>query len=224
MQVKKDIEKAASIGLIPIKAGALGDSLLYLIFANNLARNGYSVTLYSNVLISMQEFFPQVTICNIDFTKDEMERISQKHLFVLADNSITQLFEDAFHERLSELFVFTFYGKTRLIGKGAAFHKTRVKSLVSEAMFEKLLPILDVSNHSIVTNRTLTMADNIALFCEKIWQLKNVTKEVGVILPEYLKYRCHSKRVIIHPTSGNVYKNWSLKKFIKLARLLKAKY
>ena len=66
----------------------------------------------------------------------------------------------------------------------------------------------------------LSIATNIAEGCRTILKLKKTSKENDLTLPREKVYRRFPKRIVIHPTSRNLRKNWAASKYIKLAKLL----
>lgn len=58
--------------------------------------------------------------------------------------------------------------------------------------------------------------------CHHEFQLPQVVRSNGIVIPKNLKFRTHTKRVVIHPTSLCPEKNWPRTKFVELAHKLKA--
>jgi ADP-heptose:LPS heptosyltransferase len=72
-----------------------------------------------------------------------------------------------------------------------------------------------------LTDPSVSIAENMRLFCQRILHLPKLTRGNGFIpLPE-LQYRKFLKRVVVHPTSAKEDKNWPKEKFVKLALHLK---
>jgi ADP-heptose:LPS heptosyltransferase len=71
------------------------------------------------------------------------------------------------------------------------------------------------------TDPAAPIAQNLRMICEKVLHLPKHTKNVGLIIPTMLTYKKYPKRVVIHPTSGRVAKNWPKEKYVKLALHLK---
>jgi len=64
------------------------------------------------------------------------------------------------------------------------------------------------------------MADNIAVATARLLQKDELSKENGITIPSGLIHRLHKKRIILHPTSSALEKNWFCRKYIKLAHQL----
>ncbi|MCI0381812.1 MAG: hypothetical protein L0207_02020 [Chlamydiae bacterium] len=67
------------------------------------------------------------------------------------------------------------------------------------------------------------MAENIARSIAKILSLSVIDKENGLTPPPSLSHRRFPNRILIHPFSSDLQKNWTLSKFIELANRLKNK-
>lgn len=69
-------------------------------------------------------------------------------------------------------------------------------------------------------DRTVSMADNLQDICRTRLSLPYCEKNNGLIIPTGLSWRLHPQRVVIHPTSTNIKKNWPAEKFIQLGHKL----
>jgi ADP-heptose:LPS heptosyltransferase len=65
-----------------------------------------------------------------------------------------------------------------------------------------------------------SLADNLATFCKAVLHLEDVTKQNGMTPPYPIEAGLFARRVLIHPTSSKEEKNWSRKKFLRLAKEL----
>jgi hypothetical protein len=63
--------------------------------------------------------------------------------------------------------------------------------------------------------------ENLLEYARKKWKVENPTKEIGIALPETVTPKKYPNRVIIHPTSSRAGKNWSKKKYLDLAKMLR---
>jgi heptosyltransferase III len=61
---------------------------------------------------------------------------------------------------------------------------------------------------------TLSMAENIA-------RASSASKDNGITPPKTLQHRLHPKRILLHPSSSQLQKNWLPERFIQLALKLK---
>ncbi len=65
-------------------------------------------------------------------------------------------------------------------------------------------------------NKQYSMADNLALVAQKLLGIP-CQKNLSFQPPDHLILKKHEKRVVIHPESSNLGKNWSYEKFISLS-------
>jgi ADP-heptose:LPS heptosyltransferase len=68
---------------------------------------------------------------------------------------------------------------------------------------------------------SLSMVEQAVAFCQSKLAITNAVAEVGFVAPSTLVARRHRLRVMLHPTSYNVKKNWPHEKYLRLARRLK---
>lgn len=59
--------------------------------------------------------------------------------------------------------------------------------------------------------------ENMALAAGEIFGIEQPVFDNGIVIPEGLKWRNNEKRVVIHPTSAEINKNWLPSRFLKLA-------
>lgn len=149
----------------------LGDALLMMIVANNFAKRGDAVTLYSNFLSHLAPLFPHVTVAPY----------SKELLLEEFDKAIFQQHSPG--------------SKNKLPAHASVIKKDE----------------LDL---------TRSFASNLRDVCEKRLDLVNSTTDLGLKVPGTWKHRVFPKRVVIHPSSADPYKNWPQEKFIHLARQL----
>ncbi len=70
-------------------------------------------------------------------------------------------------------------------------------------------------------DKSQTMVSNLLAYVRRDWN-PNATSEAGVRPPVSLTHRRHSKRVVIHPTSGAAIRDWPADKFMQLAKRLRS--
>jgi len=69
----------------------------------------------------------------------------------------------------------------------------------------------------------IPMPDIQALVCREELNLIDVVRTSPLTIPKELKHRQHNRRIVIHPTSGQTFRNWLPQRFLKLAEILKQK-
>lgn len=83
----------------------------------------------------------------------------------------------------------------------------------------------DFGNHLIILkecqfDKTLSMVDNLQKICRTRLSLPHCEKQNGIIAPQGFSWHSHSHRIVIHPMSTDLKKNWPAAKFIELANRL----
>ena len=71
-----------------------------------------------------------------------------------------------------------------------------------------------------VSNRTLTLTENISLAITSRLKKKSALIENGLTIPDDLIRNKEKNRIVIHPTSSNLQRNWKREKYLKLAKRL----
>lgn len=71
-------------------------------------------------------------------------------------------------------------------------------------------------------HRPMSMVDIQLAVCREIFGLTDLVKTNGFKAPAHLKFRAHSRRVVIHPSASTISKQWLPNRFIALAQQLKA--
>ena len=179
----------------------LGDGIVSLVLSNNLQLNGWSVDTYQNTMGSMQPWFPHLPILSYPGVESVSQILSSYDwLFVVHDDS------SEFVQKLIQ------EGKRRIPDQLKVIYLYPSKNIVNEPYY------LDAQ-----IEPSLSVAENLRLFCERILHLPKITKSNGIIPPAELVYRKQSHRVAIHPTSSREGKNWPRHKYIQLARHLKTR-
>lgn len=86
-------------------------------------------------------------------------------------------------------------------------------------------PFSVIMSHSKLYLADMTMTDIQVTLCRNEFSLQKLQRVNGIQPLQGLSHRQHSKRIVIHPTSSLLRKNWPAKKFLKLAkRLRREKY
>lgn len=178
-------------------ADGIGDALLMMIASEYLFKKGFQVTTYSKPLIGMQPFFEHHHIRAK--TPRLLSELLQSDLVILQnDNS----------EKTKEII--------------QAFHQDRSKLTVFLPTFEKHKHSF-IAGHDQIFDAKYPMATNIAKSIASVFQSPHVSKNNGILPFEHLNYRKHTNRIVIHPTSKEVHKNWNKHKFLETAILLQDK-
>ncbi len=204
----------------------LGDSVNFLLFANNLSLNGFEVTVFSNILSSMSDWLPQIKVRAMP---DRQHLIEETQLFDLVIADQRALFKHRKNQSPEEMNIFShnfiFYNILGDLPSSLYFdHSERLKEKLPENIFKKCSIIAKgFQNFCLDYEYTkLTIPEINYKLCKDFLKLDTAEKSCGLTPPvsANLSLSKLKNKVLIHPYSPDERKNWPIQKFIKLARLL----
>lgn len=197
----------------------LGDSLVYLVVANNLVRAGYRVTMLSNHLAHFADWLPNMQVLPFPEPENTHDLCNTYDLVVSDCGSIvTSIPRDP--AWLAQHFVIV--GTLRVKSDYIHDHRQRLITRLGEKKAE-LLRELAIAAGPIRTidDDSVTMVEQAIEFCRTRLAILDASAEIGFTVPSVFIARRNSRRVMLHPTSYNTKKNWPHKKYLRLARRLK---
>lgn len=156
----------------------LGDALISMVVVHNLKRNGLSITVWSDVIDELKDWFPGVTV----YPRPQPQAI----------RAIFSEFD-------------------------IILHAFAVDVIDNMQQWHRGVYILEQSTYNWLK---ITMVDIQVQFCTHLLGLSSVVRNNGIVAPAGLSARCYQQRVIIHPTSTSITRNWLPKRFIQLAQQL----
>lgn len=187
-----------SFGKVAVVSGeGMGDSMIMMIAAHQFVLQGFEVDFFTNHLHSFGPWLDQVCFRQLfdkEFTEESLwgfDTIIMHHENTLRAQSIHRLREKG-------KTVYAFYNN---------YHPNKHPPLDAEFDFS--------------FSQQKTMAQCVAEATAKILDLPYPSMEIGMKIPEELVFRKNKRKVLLHPTSANPLKNWSKKKFIRLAKKLR---
>lgn len=172
----------------------LGDGLLSLILSYNLVLEGHKVDTFHPFLGQMQPLFPATPL---------LPR-GEKPAIDLA--------------RYDKVFIF--YEKSdwmeALLAEACAHHreKTHVLNPIATPLHD--YPYWEEG----AFEGTMPLGDNLVAFCAKKLGMKAPCKANGIVLAKEKLLAKHSSRVVIHPTSSRLGKNWTPSKYLRFAEVI----
>lgn len=199
----------------------LGDSLIYLLVALNIARGGYRVTLLSNHLAHLGDWLPDLQ-CIPFPCPDDTHRLCEDYDLVITDcgGIVTRMPQDA--SWLARRFVFM--GTLRVDPAYVLDHYSHCENRLGREKAELLKPLSSSAGPlRIIGDDSVTMVAQAVAFCRERLGLDQAGADIRFSLPVHLVARRHLDRVMIHPTSYNAKKNWPAEKYLRLARRLKVR-
>lgn len=206
------------IALVP--SMGLGDGCIYLVLAANLARAGYQVTVLSNHFGALNDWFPLFEARPLPAPAETFAVLDDFDL-VISDlgSMLTRHAEAA--EVLARRYVFvgTLKVDSRFVQEPAADSLARLP-----AQKARLLGTLAAAAGPLrcLPDDSVNMVEQAVAFCRTRLGLAEAHSDIGLQMPSTLRHRRHAKRVMLHPLSYNVKKNWPAHKYLALARRLRA--
>lgn len=176
----------------------LGDGFIGLVLSNNLFLNGWAVDTYNNGIGSMQNWFPHLPILSYPSLNSMEDLFCKYDRFFVVQNSVSDFIQTLIRE-----------GKKRFPSQIKVIYAYPSKNIIHEPYY---------NDSCICPSRPF--AESLRNMCENILQLPQTTRSNGFTPPSDSSFRSHSHRVVIHPTSSRVGKNWSREKFVALAERL----
>lgn len=173
----------------------LGDGLIFLVLAHNLKQNGIEVEVFHDFLPQLSSFFLDLNMGPYP-SSDELQKKMTSFDLVLINTDDRKINQEAF--RIArELKIKTY-----------SFHATTCKKPKKDS-------------YPLPRDRSLVV--NLLSFLKQELKLKNLVQENGMRAPLFLNYRKFSNRIVVHPTSTNIERNWPLKKYFKVVKKLQKK-
>lgn len=84
-------------------------------------------------------------------------------------------------------------------------------------------PAVYILEQSVYNRLQIPYADIQVQFCKHLFLLQDIVRANDIKIPVGLSYRKNKQRVVIHPTSFEIAKNWLPQRFLQVAKLLKSK-
>jgi hypothetical protein len=173
----------------------LGDGVNCLVLSNNLHLNGWCVDTYQNTIGSMQNWFPHLPVQPYPKLEELPRILSTYDWFFVVQNDTDEFVKKLIQE-----------GKRRFPENVKVLYLYPSPNIVNEPYYLDCL-----------TNPRASIAENMRIVCEKVLHLPKITKSNGFIPPIGLIPHKYPQRVVVHPTSARITRNWPKEKFVKLA-------
>ena len=201
-----------------ITSGKLGDALISLVIANNLARGGFVVTVCNDFVHALADWLPAL-FTRPEFGQNEYPDGFSSFDLVLVDTQSPNLPAEGSSLRRELASRVVFFGLSHF----DASLNGRFDRVHLPADRRELLSSLLVGN-GLARDRAekgRSMVEHMGAFCRRELNLKNITQEIGLVVPVGISTVRDPDRIIICPTSGKARKNWLAVRFLELADQLK---
>lgn len=174
-------------------ANGLGDGLLMMIVAHQLKQIGYHLTIFHNRVNELSSLFQDVVFEPHPSFNHVQAILKPFDLVIIENDHSERAYLLSKLRRACKLnnLIFFFPTPSPLFLKG-------------DFLFDAHFPF----------------ATNLHKGCKQTLHIPNATKSNGILFPSGKIYRRYTKRIVIHPTSNDPKRNWSVSRFLFLARLL----
>jgi len=213
----------ADVRIALVSYDSLGDSLIYLMMADNLQINGFDVTLYGDVAHQLRHWVPHLRIERCP-AEENFEAAFDHYTLALMSppRFIREKMTAGFMARAREKWVL-FCQKAPA---GWHFdHRERLRAILPEDLYERLQGLASCAG-SIRFRKfsTESVVDITLEYMRERMRLSGARRRVPLSPPAGLEHRRDGKRIIVSPDSaGPDKKEWSPGAFIKLCHALRRK-
>lgn len=211
--------RKAKIGMVSFDS--LGDSLVYLLIAENLRLNDFDISLYSNIAYQIRDWIPQLHILPLPAPDDFDAELDVYDLAIVSPPQFLR-------EKLSDEVLNDIRQKWVLLCHRAPDswkydHTERLKASLPPGVFKQLGSLPRCSGAIRYKRFERESVVDIALhFMRERMALNKVVRNVALTIPPHLQYRRYTKRIIVSPDSAwPEKKDWSASSFLQLCRLLR---
>jgi ADP-heptose:LPS heptosyltransferase len=201
---------------------ALGDALVMMIVAHNLARSGADVTVYGSQAMALRDWFadvPRLTIASCALPTDVATASHGDGARSIASGSTADASSPV-------------VGGAQVIvapPAAAAREALAVFDVVVQLHRQKPIADLDTVHHCAVVLEPVfglpteaAMVDRMQAVCRTLFGCTDARRENGLQAPAGLQRRRDLRRVAIHPMASTTDKCWLPARFIALANRLRA--
>lgn len=205
-----------------LAANGFGDAMVQMVLAYNLSKAGYAVTFFSDIASELSDLVTEYTIK--PFPKKE-KLLSELNSFDISLYDSSGKYVQTMSKQVENW----------CINNAICYRMSDAKpkhTSITIASLKKRLPIehqkkatqLIKFNAALRTKYSLfyrpPVVQQLVSFLQNTIQLKQVSDHNGLIVGET---SIHPKRIIIHPSSSSLSKNWPVEKYLGLIKLLQQK-
>jgi len=197
----------------------LGDGCIYLVLAANLARAGYQVTLFSNHLGALNDWFPLFDAQPLPAPENTFHALEDFDLVISDLGSMATRHGEA-ADTLARRYAF--FGTLKVDPRFIEQPAVDALGQLSPDKASLLAPLAAAAGPlRCLSDDRITMVEQAVAFCRLRLGLVDAHDGVGLQVPATFKYRRYPLRVMLHPLSYNEKKNWPAHKYLVLARQLR---
>lgn len=200
----------------------LGDGLIQLTMANNFLLNGYRVTYFSDYVSQLRDYIPEIIVLPFPKYAEVISLLADVNIILYDSNSgfVRQL-PEKLDSWFSENGIAYSLSRFNPKHKNITVKKIEARLDENERGLASRFIKLNCSFRKITTGRNrLPMACHLSNILKSKIGLKSVTCENGIRIKQ--ANNLDTGKIIIHPDSSSVKKNWLPEQFVALAENLKS--
>jgi len=213
-----DLDITSDPDIALVSSQGLGDGLLLLVFAQNLVRLGYRVTIYQNHLHNLSSILNLVDVKPYLAPK-RMETELAKYKVVLFDQG-SRFTKDILPEfdRLPRHFIAYTVSRSKGMHKVSLAEFNEHLKLLDSQSFDKFSGFNSTIRHPL--KHKLTIGEHFRWKTQKVLGRDDYDLYPSFTVPNDWSAQENYHRILIHPSSSLDHKNWSAHLFLELAERL----
>ncbi|MDO8826451.1 glycosyltransferase family 9 protein [Methylophaga sp.] len=199
---------------------SLGDSLIYIMMADNLRRNGYTVMLFGNVPYQLKNWLPELAIQPYPQLEDLYSTLNEYHLVLMSPSrAIRNATVPITLEDIRQRYLLICQ---KVPDEWSFDHQSRLEQSLSPEVFQQLGHLSHAAGSIRYREFEKESVVEITLdFMREKMGLQNLSANVQLSPPQGLVYRKNRRRIILSPDSAwPEKKDWTPERFLKLGKLL----
>ena len=208
------------IGIFP--SAGLGDGIIQLILAQNLARLELCVDYFHHFIVDLNDYVGLINV--YDPHEKDLEKLLTMYDVILIDSGAKGIDLSKFYNKFRDKIA------TYTLGQINPY-SIRKKQRLFNPYFNA--PKLLINNHQVEFDRFngkslrappylgLSVADQIVHFLKSNLLVKSAFVELDFSWPQHWVKQKNINKILIHPCSSSENKNWLAQRYIELARNLK---
>lgn len=206
-----------------VSYNSLGDSLIYIMMAENLRRNGYALTLFGDIPFQLREWLPQLDIAAFPEQSD-FERCLDKYSLVIISppSFIRARLRGELLQRLRKKWFMICQKAPR---DWHFDHTSRLKAELTETQWQHYAPLIQAGG-SIRYRKfeSESVVEMTQVYLQECMGLEQVSASVALTPPSGLQHRKYRQRIVVSPDSAwPEKKDWSARGFMRLCRMLSSR-
>lgn len=203
-----------------VSFNSLGDSLIYIMMAENLRQNGYALTLFGDIPFQLREWLPQLAIMPYPQATHFEHSFDDYPLAIVSPpRFLRERLQGELLQRLRQKWLLL----CQKAPKDWSFdHQSRLRAELSPTQWQHFAPLARAGSSIHYRKfKSESVVEMTLAYLHECMGLNQVSRFVSLTPPAALRHRCHAKRIVVSPDSAwPEKKDWSEAGFLRLCKLL----